>query len=167
MLGAALQRSEMRARRLIVEANQLVLSATTQSKAQQLEALSHLVEAHGIVNINRSVFDEAPGFAAGVLSLVQAGLLAVPDKYREHYAEFLQGEQTVPPFDPLASGLLTGREVEVFECLLSGLSNTQISDKTGIALSTTKWHLKNIYSKLNVSSRTEAILAVRPRASLS
>ena len=82
VLGAALQRSEMRARRLIVEANQLVLSATTQSKAQQLEALSHLVEAHGIVNINRSVFDEAPGFAAGVLSLVQAGLLAVPDRYR-------------------------------------------------------------------------------------
>ncbi|MCR4510371.1 LuxR C-terminal-related transcriptional regulator [Pseudomonas sp. 32.2.56] len=167
VLGAALQRSEMRARRLIVEANQLVLAAPTQSKTQQLEALSRLVEAHGIVNINRSVFDEAPGFAAGVLSLVQAGLLAVPDKYREHYAEFLQGEQTVPPFDPLASGLLTGREVEVFECLLSGLSNTQISDKTGIALSTTKWHLKNIYSKLNVSSRTEAILAVRPRASLS
>ena len=55
----------------------------------------------------------------------------------------------------------------MFECLLSGLSNTQISDKTGIALSTTKWHLKNIYAKLNVSSRTEAILAVRPRATLN
>ncbi|WP_397380941.1 helix-turn-helix transcriptional regulator [Pseudomonas sp.] len=41
-----------------------------------------------------------------------------------------------------------------------------MSDKTGMALSTTKWHLKNIYSKLNVSTRTEAILAVRPRHSL-
>jgi LuxR family maltose regulon positive regulatory protein len=167
VLAASLQQSEMRARLLIIEANRLVLAAPTQSKSQQLAALAGLVETYGIVNINRSVFDEAPGFAAGVLELVQAGLLVVPDKYREHYAEFLQGIPAAPALDPLASGLLTGREVEVFECLLRGLSNTQISDKTGIALSTTKWHLKNIYSKLNVSNRTEAILVVRPRASLS
>lgn len=167
VLAASLRQSEMRARLLIVEANRLVLAAQTQSKAQQLSGLSRLVEEYGIVNINRSVFDEAPGFAAGVLDLAQAGLLLVPDKYREHYGEFLQGIQAPPPVAALASGLLTGREVEVFECLLSGLSNTQISDRTGIALSTTKWHLKNIYSKLNVSSRTEAILAVRPRASLN
>ena len=167
VLAASLRQSEMRARLLIVEANRLVLAAPSQSKGQQLAALGVLVETYGIVNINRSVFDEAPGFAAGVLDLAQSGLLVVPDKYREHYGEFLQGIQAAPPRDALACGLLTGREVEVFECLLSGLSNTQISDKTGIALSTTKWHLKNIYSKLNVSSRTEAILAVRPRASLN
>ena len=167
VLTTSLRQSEMRARLLIIEANRLVLAATTQSKSQQLVALGGLVETYGIVNINRSVFDEAPGFAAGVLDLVQTGLLLVPDKYREHYGEFLQGIQAAPPVAALVSGLLTGREVEVFECLLSGLSNSQISNKTGIALSTTKWHLKNIYSKLNVSSRTEAILAVRPRASLN
>ncbi|HUE94255.1 LuxR C-terminal-related transcriptional regulator [Pseudomonas sp.] len=167
VLAASLRKSEMRARLLIVEANRLVLAVPTQSKSQQLAALAGLVETYGIVNINRSVFDEAPGFSAGVLGLAQAGLLVVPDKYREHYGEFFQGIQAAPPLNALASALLTGREVEVFECLLSGLSNSQISDKTGIALSTTKWHLKNIYSKLNVSSRTEAILAVRPRASLS
>lgn len=167
VLAASLRQSEMRARLLIVEANRLVLAAPSQSKGQQLAALAGLVETYGIVNINRSVFDEAPGFAAGVLDLVQAGLLVVPDNYREHYAEFLQGIQVAPALDALAGGLLTGREVDVFECLLSGLSNTQISDKTGIALSTTKWHLKNIYAKLNVSSRTEAILSVRPRASLN
>ncbi|WP_339524804.1 LuxR C-terminal-related transcriptional regulator [Pseudomonas sp. EA_35y_Pfl2_R111] len=167
VLAASLRQSEMRARLLIVEANRLVLAAPTQSKNQQLATLAGLVETYGIVNINRSVFDEAPGFATGVLDLAQSGLLVVPDKYREHYGEFLQGIPAAPPVGALASGLLTGREVEVFECLLSGLSNTQISEKTGIALSTTKWHLKNIYSKLNVSSRTEAILAVRPRASLN
>ena len=166
VLAASLRQSEMRARLLIVEANRLVLAAPAQSQGQQLAALSGLVEIHGIVNINRSVFDEAPGFGAAVLSLAQAGLLVVPDKYREHYGEFLQGIQHAPLVDPLANGLLTEREVEVFECLLSGLSNTQISARTGIALSTTKWHLKNIYSKLNVSSRTEAILTARPRAPL-
>jgi len=167
VLAASLRQSEMRARLLIVEANRLVLAASSQSKSQRLAALGGLVETYGIVNISRSVFDEAPGFATGVLDLVQSGLLVVPDKYREYYGEFLQGIQAAPPLDALAGGLLTGREVEVFEYLLRGLSNTQISDKTGIALSTTKWHLKNIYSKLNVSSRTEAILAVRPRALLS
>lgn len=167
VLAASLRQSEMRARLLVVEANRLVLAAPSQTQEQRLSALSRLLDEHGVVNISRSVFDEAPGFGIGLLSLAQAGLPAVPDKYREYYAEFLQDPQAVAAPSPASTGLLTGREVEVFECLLSGLSNTQISAKTGIALSTTKWHLKNIYSKLNVSSRTEAILAVRPRVSLN
>ncbi|HBX55194.1 LuxR C-terminal-related transcriptional regulator [Pseudomonas sp. UBA2684] len=167
VLATSLRRSEMRARALIVEANLLVLDAPTQSKDQQLAALRRLVEEYGIVNINRSVFDEAPGFGAGVLGLAHAGLLHLPEKYRAFYAEFLQ-DADIPAYGRVTPvSLLTDKEAEVFECLLSGLSNTQISDKTGIALSTTKWHLKNIYSKLNVSSRTEAILAAHPRAPLA
>ena len=56
---------------------------------------------------------------------------------------------------------LTDKELEVFHGLLAGWSNGEISQRAGIALSTTKWHLKNIYSKLQVASRTEAILAAR------
>ncbi|MGL4316820.1 MAG: LuxR C-terminal-related transcriptional regulator [Pseudomonas sp.] len=32
-------------------------------------------------------------------------------------------------------------------------------------MSTTKWHLKNIYSKLNLANRTEAILSMQSRTS--
>src|SRR3990167_6382238 len=63
------------------------------------------------------------------------------------------------------NGLLTDKENEIFAHQLSGLSNSQISAQTGVALSTAKWHLKNIYAKLNVANRTEAILCVHPRPS--
>ncbi|MVW77277.1 LuxR C-terminal-related transcriptional regulator [Pseudomonas xionganensis] len=164
VVAGALRRSEMRARLLVIEANQLVLAATGQNPARQLSGLSRLVEAYGIVNINRSVFDEAPGFAAGILRLAEAGLLTLPERYRQLYGEFLQRQTELAEGRVLETEPLTEREMEVLECLLAGLSNSQISDRTGIALSTTKWHLKNIYAKLQVSSRTEAILSLRRSA---
>lgn len=165
VLAQSLQQSEMKARALVVEANLLVLSAPQQDKDAQVQALLQLVERFGIVNINRSVFDEAPGFAEAVFGLWQSGLLQVPDAYSEAYAEFLIAESTVPAAAPDLIGLLTDKEAEIFNCLLKGLSNTEISASTGIALSTTKWHLKNIYSKLNLANRTEAILSMQPRQS--
>ena len=61
------------------------------------------------------------------------------------------------------ASVLTPREHEIFELLQSGLSNAQISEQTGTSVTTTKWHLKNIYSKLGVSNRTEAALRATPR----
>lgn len=166
VLAQSLHRSEMKARALVVEANLLVLEAPQQNEEQQVKALLQLVERFGIVNINRSVFDEAPGFAEAVFDLLRAGRLQVPEAYSEAYAEFLLAESR-PQEAPLASlvSQLTEKEAEIFACLLRGLSNSEISASTGIALSTTKWHLKNIYSKLNLSGRTEAILAMQQRGS--
>lgn len=50
------------------------------------------------------------------------------------------------------------RENEVTELLLQGKSNKQIALALGISASTVEYHLKNIYKKLQVSSRTEAVL---------
>lgn len=50
------------------------------------------------------------------------------------------------------------REKEVVALLLQGKSNKQIAFALGIAASTVEYHLKNIYRKLQVSSRTEAVL---------
>lgn len=166
VLAQSLHKSEMKARALVVEASLLVLEAPQLSEEQQVKALLQLVERFGIVNINRSVFDEAPGFAEAVFGLLRAGRLQVPEAYSEAYADFLLAESR-PQEAPLASlvSQLTEKEAEIFACLLRGLSNTEISASTGIALSTTKWHLKNIYSKLNLSGRTEAILAMQQRGS--
>jgi DNA-binding CsgD family transcriptional regulator len=56
------------------------------------------------------------------------------------------------------SGNLSKREKDVVELLLQGKSNKQIALALGIAESTVEFHLKNIYTKLQVSSRTGAIL---------
>ena len=166
VLAQSLQQSEMKARALVVEANLLVQSAPQQTSEQQIKALLELVARFGIVNINRSVFDEAPGFAEAVFGLLRSGQLQVPEAYSEAYAEFLLAESQAPSVSlPDLVSLLTDKEAEIFACLLRGLSNTEISASTGIALSTTKWHLKNIYSKLNLSGRTEAILSMQQRNS--
>lgn len=50
------------------------------------------------------------------------------------------------------------REKEVTELLLQGKSNKQIALVLGISASTVEYHLKNVYKKLQVNSRTEAVL---------
>lgn len=57
---------------------------------------------------------------------------------------------------------LTEREQEVLELMVEGLNNTQIAEQLVVSRSTVKFHVSNILSKLESSSRMEAIaLAVR------
>lgn len=53
---------------------------------------------------------------------------------------------------------LSKREKEVVGLLLQGKSNKQIALALGISNSTVEFHLKNVYAKLQVNSRAEAIL---------
>ncbi len=54
--------------------------------------------------------------------------------------------------------LFSEREKEVTELLLQGKSNKQITLALGISASTVEYHLKNVYKKLQVNSKTEAVL---------
>jgi DNA-binding NarL/FixJ family response regulator len=52
---------------------------------------------------------------------------------------------------------LTERESEVLQLVAKGLSNKQAADAIGRTEETVKIHLKNIYAKLHVADRTEAV----------
>lgn len=56
--------------------------------------------------------------------------------------------------DPAA---LTDREIELLRLLRSGLNNQRIADSLFVSVSTVKWHLHNVYEKLQVGSRGEAV----------
>jgi len=57
---------------------------------------------------------------------------------------------------------LTERELEVLTLLVEGLNNQQIAARLTVSPSTVKSHVSNIFSKLGVASRTEAVtLALR------
>ena len=56
---------------------------------------------------------------------------------------------------------LSKREMEVLNLLATHLSSTEIADQLVIAASTVRSHIKNIYSKLRVHSRTEAVEKAR------
>ena len=53
---------------------------------------------------------------------------------------------------------LSEREQEVLDALSEGLSNKEIAARLFISVPTVRFHLKNIYAKLHVNSRTEAVL---------
>jgi DNA-binding NarL/FixJ family response regulator len=53
--------------------------------------------------------------------------------------------------------LLSPREQSVLDCLAQGLAYKQIADQLGISINTIRTHLRHIYEKLHVQSRTEAV----------
>ena len=53
---------------------------------------------------------------------------------------------------------LTPREIEVLKLAAKGISNQDIATELGISIRTVKGHLVNIFAKMEVGSRTEAVL---------
>ena len=66
------------------------------------------------------------------------------------------------PTDPSRQGLalvepLSPREIEVLRLLTTSLSVTEIAEELVISVNTARSHIKNIYSKLGVNRRLDAI----------
>ncbi|MDI3286609.1 response regulator transcription factor [Polyangium sp. 15x6] len=104
-----------------------------------------------------------------LLNAVKAGAKGylLKDSRREELLDCIRrvhrGETSLPAplVQKLAASLsrevLTSREVEVLEYLARGQSNKEISALLGIGETTVKSHLRSIFRKLDVLSRTEAI----------
>ena len=63
--------------------------------------------------------------------------------------------------EKLRSHGISVRELEVLELMAKGLSNQEIANKLFVSLHTVKTHSANLYSKLNVKRRTQAIRKAR------
>lgn len=55
---------------------------------------------------------------------------------------------------------LSAREKQIYKLLILGLSNSDIADSLEISYNTVKNHLHNIYKKMGVSDRTQAVVTV-------
>lgn len=85
----------------------------------------------------------SPGIAHKILQLVQNNDLTLLQKPA--------GNQTKTLFD------LTEREKEILQHLIHGLSYKEIAGSLGISSNTAKKHVINIYNKLHVNSRAQAL----------
>lgn len=69
-----------------------------------------------------------------------------------------------PLIEPLTDALiepLSERELEVLQYLATGMSNQAIADQLFVSLAAVKWHARNIYGKLEVNNRTQAVARAR------
>ena len=80
-------------------------------------------------------------------------LLAAYGKQKDVHPSSLSPQPLVEP--------LSQRELEVLHLIAQGLSNREISERLFLALSTVKRHNGNIYGKLGVQRRTEAVAHAR------
>jgi two-component system nitrate/nitrite response regulator NarP len=127
-----------------------------------LDHLNGLERAPRIVVYTGDVSDAVPaqvmrhGGAAFVSKSEQPSVLL------DTIAEVASGRMVFPYIDvrtiydnPLTT--LTRRELEVLSDLASGRTNKQIARDLGVSLNTVKFHVRNLFQKLRVNSRGQAI----------
>ena len=82
---------------------------------------------------------------------------ALHAKVSSWFAENNFIKEAVQPASSSIEESLTSREKEILELLVLGQANKQIAEKLFVSIDTVKTHLKNIYQKLDVNSRLQAV----------
>ncbi|MGE5602926.1 MAG: LuxR C-terminal-related transcriptional regulator, partial [Nitrososphaerales archaeon] len=132
------------------------------------EALAQALALAAPMGCSRVFLDEGPemmrlvtaasereGLSPGVQEFARCILASSPDR---------EPQATAGPCYPAAPALvepLTPREQEVLGLLAAGYSNRDIADKLAITVAAVKKHTGNIYGKMAVTSRTQAVLRAR------
>jgi LuxR family maltose regulon positive regulatory protein len=146
----------------------------TNQAVTTLERALALAEPEGFVRI---FVDEGPPMARLLYEALSRGI--APSYTRRLLAAFplarpepaTEPEQALPSdtraLEPDLIEPLSEREVEILELIAEGLANPEIAARLFLALNTVKTHSSNIYGKLGVHSRTQAVAKARALGLLS
>lgn len=99
-------------------------------------------------------YSEAPRSLLTAVHSVAQGDIWVP---REVLREYVQWTRQLRQKDSSGQERMTSRENQIIELVKRRLSNREIADILGVRESTVKFHLSNVYSKLQVVSRRDLI----------
>ncbi len=86
---------------------------------------------------------------------IWAGVVLTRRYQRKSNARLLAAIHNHPPVQ--AESSLTPRELEVLQLIAQGLSNQEIAGHLFLSLNTVKTHVSNVFAKLDVQRRTQAI----------
>jgi DNA-binding NarL/FixJ family response regulator len=95
----------------------------------------------------------------GAIREVQRGGVPMSVEIARKVIAYFQG----PTLAAKQTENLSNREREVLDLVAQGFSNKEIAGQLGVSLDGVLWHLKHVYQKLHVHSRSEAILKLHPR----
>jgi DNA-binding NarL/FixJ family response regulator len=122
------------------------------------EADNHVIQALKAGASGYILKDSRPDSIVSSLLAVMAGERVMASAVANRVLEMLTGTTTPKEF---YDGL-TGREIEILKLLAGGMANKQIAYKLKISEKTVRNHVSNMYEKLNIYDRSQAVLyAVR------
>jgi len=107
-------------------------------------------------NLFQTLWDEGRAMTLEQVLDAPAELLSTPGSPRPVETTAQEPPVRSPEPAPLVSASLTPREMEVLRLLAQGLTSVQIAEQLIIGLVTVNFHVRSIYSKLGVTSRSAA-----------
>jgi LuxR family maltose regulon positive regulatory protein len=147
---------------LILQALALQAENDTDQAITSLERALTFAEPGGFIRI---FVDEGPPMAHLLYEALARGI--APDYVHRLLSAFpdAKPEPASPPSTQASKSdliePLSEREIEVLELVAEGLSNQEIASRLFLSQHTIKAHTRNIYGKLDVHSRTEAVARCR------
>jgi LuxR family maltose regulon positive regulatory protein len=143
---------------------------STSETVENIKRALELAEPQGHILL---FLEEGPELIPLLKSVADSG--STPERIQEYAQRLLEAFDEIgksPISQPTIQAMelieqLTPREMEVLELLAIGDSNQAIADKLVITIRTVKKHTGNIYSKLNVNSRIQAVTWARELGLLS
>ena len=120
--------------------------------ADRAEAAAILASSHSGLRAVLPLDAAAHEILAAIAAAIEALFVLHPDLLAS-----LPIAGSAPQTPATADASLTPREIEVLRMLAEGLANKNIAWKLGISEHTVKFHITSIFTKLNVSSRAEAV----------
>jgi len=144
-----------------IEATRRIVSENPKIKVLILttfEADNHVIQALKAGASGYVLKDSQAGAIVSSVLAVVAGERVMASAVANRVLEMLTGATTPKEF---YDGL-TAREVEILKMLATGMANKQIAYKLGISEKTVRNHVSNMYEKLDIYDRAQAVLyAVR------
>ncbi len=144
--------------RILAQVRALVARALVQSHQQDwpraCASLQRALELSGRAGYRRVFLDEGDALAPLFARLSEQGVHGWWEQAQCAPATTRADLSTL--IEPL-----TSRELEVLGMIASGHRNQTIADSLHIAITTTKAHIRNIYEKMAVNSRTQAVARAR------